>query len=138
MLYEQSFTNSLPSVRPSHVSPTQATDPDKGQNGQVRYRIVNHPDLFSVSANGSVFTAAPLDRELTGEYELVVEASDGAVDPRRATVVLTVRLEDIDDNSPVFSQPAYVVSVPENSPVGTVVLQLSVSTRHTCAVCLLE
>uniref|UniRef100_A0A8C4YVW9 Protocadherin-related 15a n=1 Tax=Gadus morhua TaxID=8049 RepID=A0A8C4YVW9_GADMO len=107
------------------VGQVRATDPDKGQNGQVRYRIVNHPDLFSVSANGSVFTAAPLDRELTGEYELVVEASDGAVDPRRATVVLTVRLEDIDDNSPVFSQPAYVVSVPENSPVGTVVLQLS-------------
>lgn len=106
----------------------QAVDPDAGANGQVRYRIVNHPDLFMVSDNGSIYTQVPLDRELRSQYDLVVEASDGAVDPRRTTLTLSIQVADIDDNSPVFSQQTYVVNVPENSPVGTVVLKLSVST----------
>lgn len=98
-----------------------------GANGQVAYRIINHPDLFVISANGSIYTKVPLDRELRSQYDLVVEASDGAVDPRRTTVTLSIQVVDIDDNSPVFSQQNYVVNVPENSPVGTVVLRLSVS-----------
>lgn len=106
----------------------QAQDSDAGVNGQVNYRIVNHPDLFMISANGSIYTKVPLDRELRSQYDVVVEASDGAVDPRRTTLSLSVLVTDIDDNSPVFSQETYVVNVPENSPVGTVVLKLSVST----------
>lgn len=93
----------------------------------MAYRIINHPDLFAISANGSIYTKVPLDRELRSQYDLVVEASDGAVDPRRTTVTLSIQVVDIDDNSPVFSQQNYVVNVPENSPVGTVVLRLSVS-----------
>lgn len=93
----------------------------------MRYRIVNHPDLFTISANGSIYTRVPLDRELRGQYDLVVEASDGAVDPRRTTLTLSIQVTDIDDNSPVFSQETYVVNVPENSPVGMVILRLSVS-----------
>uniref|UniRef100_A0A3P8XUC2 Cadherin domain-containing protein n=1 Tax=Esox lucius TaxID=8010 RepID=A0A3P8XUC2_ESOLU len=107
------------------VGQVKATDPDAGANGQVHYRIVNHPDLFTVNENGSIFTAVPLDREFRGQYDLVVEASDGAVDPRRTMVTLSVQVTDIDDNSPEFSQKTYLVNVPENSPVGTVVLRLS-------------
>ncbi|XP_070833158.1 protocadherin-15-like [Chaetodon trifascialis] len=107
------------------VGQVRATDPDAGANGQVRYRIMNHPDLFIISINGSIYTRVPLDRELRSQYDLVVEASDGAVDPRRTTLTLSIQVMDIDDNSPVFSQETYVVNVPENSPVGTVVLKLS-------------
>ncbi|XP_041645580.1 protocadherin-15a [Cheilinus undulatus] len=107
------------------VGQITATDPDAGANGQVRYRIVNHPDLFTISANGSIYTRVPLDRELRSQYNLVVEASDGAVDPRRTALTVSIQVMDIDDNSPVFSQQTYVVNVPENSPVGTVVLKLS-------------
>ncbi|XP_041866277.1 protocadherin-15a isoform X2 [Melanotaenia boesemani] len=108
-----------------YVGQVEATDPDAGANGQVYYRIVNHPNLFVISGNGSIYTRVPLDRELKNQYNLVVEASDGAVDPRRTTLTLLVQVEDIDDNSPVFSQETYVVNVPENSPVGIVVLRLS-------------
>ncbi|XP_068183627.1 protocadherin-15-like [Antennarius striatus] len=109
------------------VGQVRATDPDAGVNGQIRYRIVNHPDLFMISLNGSIFTRIPLDRELRSQYDLVVEASDGAVDPRRTTITLSIHVTDIDDNSPVFSQQTYVVNVPENSPVGTVILKLRAS-----------
>ncbi|KAK1905784.1 Protocadherin-15, partial [Dissostichus eleginoides] len=107
------------------VGQVKATDPDAGLNGQVRYRIVNHPDLFTISANGSIYTRVPLDRERRSQFDLVVEASDGAVDPRRTTLTLSIQVMDIDDNSPVFSQQTYVVNVPENSPLGTVILKLS-------------
>uniref|UniRef100_A0A3P8SQD2 Protocadherin-related 15a n=1 Tax=Amphiprion percula TaxID=161767 RepID=A0A3P8SQD2_AMPPE len=107
------------------VGQVRATDLDAGVNGQVHYRIVNHPDLFIIGANGSIYTRVPLDRELRRQYELVVEASDGDADPRRTTLTVLVQVTDIDDNSPVFSQQTYVANVPENSPVGTVVLKLS-------------
>uniref|UniRef100_A0A8C7NJQ7 Protocadherin-related 15a n=1 Tax=Oncorhynchus mykiss TaxID=8022 RepID=A0A8C7NJQ7_ONCMY len=107
------------------VGQVTATDPDAGANGLVRYRIVNHPGLFTITENGSISTVVPLDREVRSQYDLIVEASDGAVDPRRTTFTLSVQVTDIDDNSPEFSQKTYVVNVPENSPVGTVVLRLS-------------
>uniref|UniRef100_A0A8C7Q4C5 Protocadherin-related 15b n=1 Tax=Oncorhynchus mykiss TaxID=8022 RepID=A0A8C7Q4C5_ONCMY len=110
----------------SFVGQVKATDPDVGVNGQVRYRLVNHADLFRVNSNGTIYTAVPLDREVRGQYDLIVEAEDGAVeDPRRTTLTLSVTVLDVDDNSPVFSQPSYTVNLPENSPKNTVILQLT-------------
>ncbi|XP_036428098.1 protocadherin-15b [Colossoma macropomum] len=107
------------------VGQVKATDPDLGVNGQVRYRLLTHADLFRISADGNIFTAVALDREQRGHYELLVEAWDGAVDPRRTTLTLSVSVLDVDDNSPVFSQPSYSVILPENSPAGMAILQLS-------------
>eukprot|EP00063_Salmo_salar_P059969 XP_014034804.1 PREDICTED: protocadherin-15-like isoform X11 [Salmo salar] len=110
----------------SFVGQVKATDPDAGVNGQVRYRLVNHANLFRVNSNGTISTAMPLDREVRGQYDLIVEAEDGAVeDPRRTTLTLSVTVLDVDDNSPVFSQPSYTVNLPENSPMKTVILQLT-------------
>ncbi|KAF4106058.1 hypothetical protein G5714_013720 [Onychostoma macrolepis] len=107
------------------VGQVRATDPDAGLNGQVRYRLLSFASLFAINATGSIFTVVPLDRETRSRYDLIVEASDGAVDPRRTTITLLVEVTDINDNSPVFSQPIYTVNVPENTPAGTVILRLS-------------
>ncbi|KAL0984119.1 hypothetical protein UPYG_G00137360 [Umbra pygmaea] len=110
----------------SFVGQVKATDPDTGVNGQVRYRLLSHANLFRINSNGSIFTAVRLDREVRAQYDLVVEAQDGAVeDPRRTSLTLLVTVLDVDDNSPVFSQPSYTVSLPENSPKNTVILQLT-------------
>ncbi|XP_052466883.1 protocadherin-15-like [Carassius gibelio] len=107
------------------VGQVKATDLDLGVNGQVRYQLVSHRDLFRISTNGSIFTAVPLDREERAQYDLVVQASDGAKDPRRTTVTLSIKVLDVDDNSPAFSQPAYHVTLPENSPVDMIILNVS-------------
>ncbi|XP_073684941.1 protocadherin-15b [Garra rufa] len=107
------------------VGQVKATDLDLGVNGQVRYRLVSHTDLFRISTDGSIFTAVPLDREKRAQYDLVVQASDGAKDPRRTSVTLSIKVLDVDDNSPTFSQPAYHVTLPENSPVGMIILNIS-------------
>ncbi|XP_016296434.1 protocadherin-15-like [Sinocyclocheilus anshuiensis] len=107
------------------VGQVKATDLDLGVNGQVRYQLVSHRDLFRISTDGSIFTAVPLDREERAQYDLVVQASDGAKDPRRTTVTLSIKVLDVDDNSPAFSQPAYHITLPENSPVGMIILNIS-------------
>ncbi|XP_058650154.1 protocadherin-15b isoform X2 [Onychostoma macrolepis] len=107
------------------VGQVKATDLDLGVNGQVSYRLVSHRDLFRISTDGSIFTAVPLDREERAQYDLVVQASDGAKDPRRTTVTLSIKVLDVDDNSPAFSQPVYHVTLPENSPVGMIILNIS-------------
>ncbi|XP_051522633.1 protocadherin-15-like [Myxocyprinus asiaticus] len=107
------------------VGQVKATDLDLGVNGQVHYRLVSHKDLFRISTDGSIFTAVPLDREERGQYDLVVEAWDRAKDPRRTTLTLSITVLDVDDNSPVFSQSAYHATLPENSPVGMVILNIS-------------
>uniref|UniRef100_A0A8C1YVH7 Protocadherin-related 15a n=1 Tax=Cyprinus carpio TaxID=7962 RepID=A0A8C1YVH7_CYPCA len=83
------------------VGQVRATDPDGGLNGQVQYRLLSFVSLFTINATGSIFTVVPLDRETRSRYDLIVEASDGAVDPRRTTITLLVEVTDINDNSPV-------------------------------------
>ncbi|MGH0173597.1 UNVERIFIED_CONTAM: hypothetical protein FKN15_066041 [Acipenser sinensis] len=105
----------------------QATD---REGDPITYRIQNGDPqhVFNltqkINSNGSIYTAMALDRETRSQYDLIVEASDGAVDPRRSTITVSVRVLDIDDNSPVFSQASYTVNLPENSPVGTIILNL--------------
>ncbi|XP_035527225.1 protocadherin-15-like [Morone saxatilis] len=108
----------------TYVGQVKAIDPDLGANGQVHYRLVNHQKSFSINATGAIRTAVPLDREVKGHYFLIIEAWDGAVDPRRSRLTLSVTVLDVDDNSPIFTQQTYNVSLPENSPKDTVILQL--------------
>uniref|UniRef100_A0A8C5JKH6 Protocadherin-15 n=1 Tax=Junco hyemalis TaxID=40217 RepID=A0A8C5JKH6_JUNHY len=106
------------------VGQVRATDADAGVNGQVHYSLANFKNLFRITSNGSIYTAVKLNREVRDHYELIVEATDGAVDPRRSTLTLAIKVLDIDDNSPVFTNASYAVCVPENLPPGTVFLQL--------------
>ncbi|NXH54740.1 PCD15 protein, partial [Rhabdornis inornatus] len=106
------------------VGQVRATDADAGVNGQVHYSLANFNNLFRITSNGSIYTAVKLNREVRDYYELIVEATDGAVDPRRSTFTLAIKVLDIDDNSPIFTNTSYTVCVPENLPPGTVFLQL--------------
>ncbi|PKU37161.1 protohypothetical protein [Limosa lapponica baueri] len=106
------------------VGQVRATDPDAGVNGQVHYSLANFNNLFRITSNGSIYTAVKLNREVRDYYELMVVATDGAVDPRHSTLTLAIKVLDIDDNSPVFTNASYSVCVPENLPPGTVFLQL--------------
>ncbi|XP_051474350.1 protocadherin-15 isoform X1 [Apus apus] len=106
------------------VGQVRATDADAGVNGQVHYSLANFNNLFRITSNGSIYTAVKLNREVRDYYELIVEATDGAVDPRRSTLTLAIKVLDIDDNSPVFTNASYTVTVPEDLPPGTVFLQI--------------
>ncbi|XP_041426132.1 protocadherin-15-like [Xenopus laevis] len=106
------------------VGQVRATDPDAGVNGQVRYSLANLNNIFRITANGSIYTSLKLDRETKDYYELIVEATDGAVDPRRSTINLAINVIDVDDNSPQFTNSTYSASVPENMIPGMVFLRV--------------
>uniref|UniRef100_A0A286Y1T5 Protocadherin-15 n=1 Tax=Cavia porcellus TaxID=10141 RepID=A0A286Y1T5_CAVPO len=106
------------------VGQVRATDPDAGINGQVHYSLGNFNNLFRITSNGSIYTAVKLNREVRDYYELIVVATDGAVHPRHSTLTLAIKVLDIDDNSPVFTNSTYTVVVEENLPAGTIFLQI--------------
>lgn len=92
----------------------------------MHYSLGNFNNLFRITSNGSIYTAVKLNREVRDHYELVVVATDGAVHPRHSTLTLYIKVLDIDDNSPVFTNSTYTVVVEENLPAGTTFLQIEV------------
>ena len=71
----------------------------------------------------SLMVSGDLDREsLPNGVILLVEAKDGEAPSFSSTIVLTVHLEDINDNAPQFLQAAYFSSVFEGSPSGITII----------------
>ena len=63
--------------------------------------------------------ATVLDREVIPEITISVMASDNApINSRRTTSVpVVIKLEDVNDNRPIFTQHSYRASVAENLSV---------------------
>ncbi|XP_043106958.1 putative protocadherin beta-18 isoform X36 [Puntigrus tetrazona] len=118
----------------SRFSIDEAADPDSGINSVQGYRISNNPH-FSLAVQTSAETGKyaeivlerELDREKQDKHSLILTAYDGGNPQKSGSVVIQIRVLDINDNKPVFSQPVYKVSVPENLPVDSVVVTVSAS-----------
>ncbi|VEN48444.1 unnamed protein product, partial [Callosobruchus maculatus] len=109
-----------------------ATDNDVGANAQITYSLDagpddgNAPPPFSINAQtGAVVTLKQLDRETAAGYLLTVTAKDGGQPPLSDTTDVEISVADINDNYPIFSQPAYSASIAEDALVGTAVVQVS-------------
>ncbi|NXU56641.1 CAD23 protein, partial [Turnix velox] len=101
----------------SSVFQVVAIDLDEGPNGQVTYRMqVGMPrmDFLINSTSGLVTSTTVLDRERIAEYYLRVVASDSGVPSKSSTTTLTVKVLDVNDESPTFFPSVYNVSLPEN------------------------
>ncbi|XP_041929630.1 protocadherin 2 gamma 28 isoform X31 [Alosa sapidissima] len=110
----------------------EAHDADIGQNAVESYTLQSN-DHFTLSVQSNsiggkyseLILNKELDREQQQELTLVLSAIDGGVPPRSGTVAIHVTVLDANDNAPVFSQSVYKVSLPENSPLDTVVATVS-------------
>ncbi len=110
----------------------EANDADIGQNSVQSYSIQNNGYfILSVQSNSlgekyaEIILNKEFDREREQEVTLILTAVDGGTPPRSGTVVIHVTVLDANDNAPVFSQDIYKVSLPENSPLDTVVVTVS-------------
>ncbi|XP_014251864.1 cadherin-related tumor suppressor [Cimex lectularius] len=95
-------------------------------NGQVRYFLKEEGDrrLFKInSTTGVVSLLKPLDREQQAEYTLTLVAMDTGTPPLIGSGSLKIIVQDVNDHSPEFDRSVYVVSVRENQPAGTRVIQ---------------
>ncbi|KAG8429145.1 hypothetical protein GDO86_018195, partial [Hymenochirus boettgeri] len=105
-----------------------AWDPDTGDNGRLEYRLIggdSSGDFILDSSSGTLSTARPLDRESTSKYQLVVSVSDGGIPPLSATAVVNINVLDLNDNTPTFSSSTFNTEIPEDAPVGRLVLEMS-------------
>uniref|UniRef100_A0A8C1QVF0 FAT atypical cadherin 1a n=1 Tax=Cyprinus carpio TaxID=7962 RepID=A0A8C1QVF0_CYPCA len=114
------------------VLTVMADDADGPSSNQVRFSIIdgNQGSLFTIDPiRGEVKVARQLDREKTSGYTLTVMASDNGSPARSSSSTVNIDVSDINDNSPLFSQANYSIIIQENQPIGTSVLQLTVSDR---------
>ncbi|XP_058887587.1 protocadherin-23 isoform X1 [Acipenser ruthenus] len=105
-----------------------AKDSDEGISSVVYYTVVNILDtyLFAVdSMSGLITTVSPLDHETQPLIHLLVVATDAGSPPLSSTATITVHVEDVNDNEPVFEHQVYNASVREHSPVGSCFLQVT-------------
>ncbi|XP_070426674.1 protocadherin gamma-A6 isoform X11 [Equus przewalskii] len=107
-------------------------DPDVGMNSLQGFKLSGNSH-FSVNvlskADGPKYPELvlehALDREREAIHHLVLTAMDGGDPVRSSMARILVTVLDANDNPPVFTQPIYRVSVPENLPVGTPVLSVN-------------
>ncbi|KAJ3592106.1 hypothetical protein NHX12_007235 [Muraenolepis orangiensis] len=107
--------------RDSLVALISTLDRDSGINGQVHCTLYGHDHFRLKQAHEDsymIVTAATLDRERVGEYNLTVMAEDFGSPPLRKILQYTVRLMDENDNAPRFAKAVYEVSVLENNAPG--------------------
>ncbi|XP_047634809.1 protocadherin beta-6-like [Phacochoerus africanus] len=123
-----SLTSPIPENLPEIiVAVFSVSDADSGHNQQVIVSIDESlPFLLRPSLENfyTLVTERPLDREERAEYNITITVSDLGTPRRHTQHNLTVRVADVNDNAPAFSQPAYTLRVRENnSPalhIGTV------------------
>ncbi|XP_069725723.1 protocadherin gamma-A12-like isoform X5 [Phaenicophaeus curvirostris] len=102
-------------------------DRDSGPNGEVRcsldgavpFRLEKSFEEFY-----SVVSAEELDREEVSEYNVTVRATDGGSPPRWSSAVLRLRVLDVNDNAPVFSEARYSARVRENNAAGALLVRV--------------
>ncbi|KAG7325370.1 hypothetical protein KOW79_011686 [Hemibagrus wyckioides] len=107
------------------VTATDADDPSYGNSARVVYSVVKGQPYFSVDRHtGEVRVSLPdMDREVKGQYEVVIQAKDmaGQLGGLAGTTTVNITLSDVNDNPPHFPQKLYQISIPESAPIGSVV-----------------
>ncbi|XP_076470425.1 neural-cadherin-like [Babylonia areolata] len=112
------------------VGTVQASDKDStAPYNVVTFSIIKGGENFTVEQgtkeNSAVIkTLIVFDREEVDNYFITIKAQDGAPSSRpglagtgqhnTATVIMQVKITDVNDNSPYFPQSLYNVDVPEN------------------------
>ncbi|XP_043924999.1 protocadherin alpha-C2-like [Protopterus annectens] len=111
------------------VALIDVSDKDSGSNGVV-YLKISGGAPFKLSRMGtyySLVTSALLDREAVSQYNLTVTATDGGTPSLTSQEAITIHIEDINDNPPVFERPVYEVYISENNAPGVSIISIKAS-----------
>ena len=106
----------------------QVTDMDNNSTEilGVSFILASYSNFFDVEVDGSVMLKTPLDFEQHQELVLEVAAFDGIFySAENATVHISVY--PLNEHKPQFSRATYETFLPENSPTGSLQLEISVT-----------
>ena len=105
----------------------EAIDLDIPSNENIIYFILGGSTEFQIdSSSGAITTLIELDADvLPSNIELIVVAEDSDLGMvHTATAIVNISIGDLNDNTPVFSQPSYTMSVSEAIVLDTIILQV--------------
>nr|XP_003466777.1 cadherin-18 [Cavia porcellus] len=101
---------------------------DKG-DGSVKYILTGEGagTIFIIDdTTGDIHSTKSLDREQKTHYVLHAQAIDRRTNkPLEPESEFIIKVQDINDNAPKFTDGPYIVTVPEMSDMGTSVLQVT-------------
>uniref|UniRef100_A0A3P8T2V2 Protocadherin 2 gamma 28 n=1 Tax=Amphiprion percula TaxID=161767 RepID=A0A3P8T2V2_AMPPE len=105
-------------------------DLDSGKNSQVRCFI--SPDLpFKIKSSTANFYSLisddVLDRETVPEYNITITATDEGSPSYSTKKTINLRISDVNDHSPVFTQNFLTAFIAENNSPGMSVLSVKAS-----------
>ncbi|VVC44201.1 Hypothetical protein CINCED_3A007173 [Cinara cedri] len=115
----------------THILTINAKDGDRGEPRNIVYDLIQNPmDYFSLDGlSGDLSTAKPIDRESlsdnNGIITLIVRARElangSALNDKLSSSIanITITVQDVNDEPPVFNKRDYFVSIPENIAPGT-------------------
>lgn len=109
-------------------------DDDTGKNGVFSLTLLGNNGTFEITPNVAerrasflirVRDSQTLDFEVRHSVQFQILAQElGPATNLSALVNVTVYIDDVNDNAPVFEVPMYVAELPENMTAGTRVVQV--------------
>ncbi|XP_034400105.1 protocadherin alpha-8-like [Cyclopterus lumpus] len=107
-------------------------DLDSGHFSVQQYKL-SHNDYFRLEVRDKgkdgkipiLVLQKSLDREAARSNSLELTALDGGKPPKNGSMNIVVNVLDVNDNTPVFSKDIYSVTLSENAPIGTTVVQVN-------------
>ncbi|XP_036069858.1 protocadherin alpha-3 isoform X6 [Oryzias melastigma] len=114
------------------VIQVNATDSDKGANGEIIYSFGEEvksriTELFSINENnGEITVKGLIDFEKSKSYEIDVQASDRGHAPLTTDKSVKINVIDVNDNPPEIEVTSFSNSIKEDSKIGTTVALISV------------
>ena len=100
----------------SFVAHVAVFDLDKQGTEEINCKVLGDDfqlEDFKIKNNYKVIVNKPLDHEIRGSYNVTIECTDMGTPPNKNSTSFIVKVEDINDNAPVFKQPEYVHSLQE-------------------------
>lgn len=89
--------------RGTRILKVHASDGDLGRNGELAYEISSMTsklarDIFDIdSETGEIHLKSELDREVKDSHKVWVVARDKSLSPLEATALVTVNVDDLND-----------------------------------------
>ncbi|XP_065272866.1 neural-cadherin-like [Emys orbicularis] len=97
-----------------------ASDCDSEENAEILYYTLS-PD-FNISSHGTIFPATQLDYERPNHlYEFIIMAVDKGEEPKTGTATVRIRVSNMNDEAPEFSQTIYRSFVSEDAGPNTLI-----------------
>lgn len=119
----------------------EAIDLDEGKNGEVTYRLSSHQsdtilNLFAIDEKtGELRVTKPLLYAPGKEYQIIIEASDGADQPLTSQTRVIVMVEDVGNSAPVIIvnllSGTNVAHITEYANKGTAVAHIAIRDDDT-------